>query len=132
MIDRVNAADLSEASLFGQRVAEGGERIGSDPSVFLNTHEPFCVVTVVVQGGGSSKSHTLASVLEARLIPFPSGDSTVRCQASFCITTSVRPLAVRCSLVEHDRALCLFLSFFLTGYTLSLPLSICLSFCLSP
>jgi hypothetical protein len=37
--------------------------------VFLNTHEPFCMVTVGVQGGG--KSHTLATVLEGCLIPFP-------------------------------------------------------------
>jgi predicted SprT family Zn-dependent metalloprotease len=37
--------------------------------VFLNTHEPFCLVTVGVQGGG--KSHTLATVLEGCLIPFP-------------------------------------------------------------
>jgi predicted SprT family Zn-dependent metalloprotease len=37
--------------------------------VFLNTHEPFCLVTVGVQGGG--KSHTLATMLEGCLIPFP-------------------------------------------------------------
>jgi hypothetical protein len=37
--------------------------------VYLNTHEPFCLVTVGVQGGG--KSHTLATVLEGCLIPFP-------------------------------------------------------------
>lgn len=36
-------------------------------ALFLNTHEPFCLVTVGVQGGG--KSHTLATVLEGCLIP---------------------------------------------------------------
>jgi hypothetical protein len=37
--------------------------------VHLNTHEPFCLVAVGVQGGG--KSHSLACVLEACLLPFP-------------------------------------------------------------
>ena len=37
--------------------------------VYLNTHEPFCLVTVGVQGAG--KSHTLATILEGCLIPFP-------------------------------------------------------------
>jgi hypothetical protein len=38
-------------------------------AVYLNTHEPFCFVTVGVQGGG--KSHTLGCVLEACLVPVP-------------------------------------------------------------
>ena len=40
--------------------------------MYLNTNEPFCLVTVGVQGGG--KSHTLATILEGCLIPFPEGD----------------------------------------------------------
>jgi hypothetical protein len=40
----------------------------SNPTaLFLNTHEPFCLVAVGVQGGG--KSHTLACALEACLVP---------------------------------------------------------------
>ena len=38
-------------------------------AVYLNTHEPFCFVTVGVQGGG--KSHTLGCVLESCLVPVP-------------------------------------------------------------
>ena len=34
--------------------------------IYLNTHEPFCMVTVGVQGAG--KSHTTAAVLEGCLI----------------------------------------------------------------
>ncbi len=37
--------------------------------MYLNTHEPFCLAAVGVQGGG--KSHTMACVLEACLVPFP-------------------------------------------------------------
>ena len=37
--------------------------------MFLNTRGPFCLAAVGVQGGG--KSHTMACVLEARLVPFP-------------------------------------------------------------
>jgi len=36
--------------------------------VYLNTHEPFCFVTVGVQGAG--KSHTTSCVLESCLVPF--------------------------------------------------------------
>ena len=52
--------------------------------IYLNTHEPFCLVTVGVQGGG--KSHTLASVLEGLLIPFPENDL---CRLSAPMTTLV-------------------------------------------
>ena len=37
--------------------------------VYLNTHEPFCLAAVGMQGGG--KSHTMACVLESCLVPFP-------------------------------------------------------------
>lgn len=46
----------------------------SNRAVYLNTHEPFCLVTVGVQGVG--KSHTLGCVLESCLIPFSKGDVT--------------------------------------------------------
>jgi hypothetical protein len=37
--------------------------------VYLNTHEPFCLAAVGVQGAG--KSHTLACILESCLLRFP-------------------------------------------------------------
>mmetsp|Transcript_20203 Transcript_20203/g.46341 ORF Transcript_20203/g.46341 Transcript_20203/m.46341 type:complete len:831 (+) Transcript_20203:315-2807(+) len=40
--------------------------------VYLNTHEPFCFVTVGVQGAG--KSHTTSCVLESCLVPFKPGN----------------------------------------------------------
>ena len=51
---------------------EEEEEINGQREVFLNTHEPFCLAAVGVQGAG--KSHTLACVLEACLIPFPEAD----------------------------------------------------------
>ena len=36
--------------------------------VFLNTREPFCVMTLGVQGSG--KSHTTAVIAEACMTPF--------------------------------------------------------------
>lgn len=58
------ATCFSESALLGC-VADGTQ-------VHLNTHEPFCAIAVGVQGAG--KSHTLAVLLEACLIPFPEGD----------------------------------------------------------
>lgn len=72
LANKENAALLSEASLFGQLLRADGLPMEGDQSVFLNTHEPFCMVAVGVQGGG--KSHTLASVLEGCLIPYAEGD----------------------------------------------------------
>lgn len=69
------APDLfTESTLLGKLVRSSLNALGPSPprsqwSVFLNTHEPFTLVTVGVQGGG--KSHTLAAVLEGCLIPFP-------------------------------------------------------------
>jgi hypothetical protein len=59
--DESNAMDFREAALLG--------RLSNNDGVYFNTHEPFCFVTVGVQGAG--KSHTLACVLESCLIPFP-------------------------------------------------------------
>jgi hypothetical protein len=44
----------------------GGYADENDNGIFLNTHEPFCMVTVGVQGAG--KSHTTAAALEGCLI----------------------------------------------------------------
>lgn len=58
----VKLLSFKESSLLGRQL-DGGSR------VYLNTHEPFCIATIGVQGGG--KSHTLNTILEACLIPFP-------------------------------------------------------------
>ena len=50
-------------SLHGCAVADAAAE------VYLNTHEPFCLAAVGMQGGG--KSHTMACVLESCLVPFP-------------------------------------------------------------
>jgi hypothetical protein len=62
------AGALLEASLLGVTVAaaEGAEGGAGEP-VFLNVHEPFCAVMLGVQGAG--KSHTLACLLEACMLP---------------------------------------------------------------
>jgi hypothetical protein len=57
----------------GEEGVQGSEAGGAAPepsqpqALFLNVHEPFCMVTLGVQGAG--KSHTLACVLEACLLP---------------------------------------------------------------
>jgi len=66
-----------EATLLGRLTEEDTEESSTRLSAaarncFLNTHEPFAMVCVGVQGGG--KSHTLASVVEGCLIPFPEHD----------------------------------------------------------
>ena len=75
LANAASAKSFPEATLFGQMLdREAGAEGARAPTmpVFLNTHEPFCMVAVGVQGGG--KSHTLASVLEGCLIPHPEGD----------------------------------------------------------
>lgn len=52
---------FSEASFLGTR----DDGVG----VYLNTHEPFCIAAVGVQGSG--KSHSLGVILENCLIPLP-------------------------------------------------------------
>ena len=42
---------------------------GMQNQVFLNVTDPFCLITVGVQGSG--KSHTTACILESCLLPFP-------------------------------------------------------------
>ena len=73
------AQQFREAALLGT-LAAGGETAGGPgvrralyPEVeaveplYLNTHEPFCLCTVGVQGAG--KSHTMGVVLESCLLP---------------------------------------------------------------
>ena len=43
--------------------------VDSADSVYMNTSEPFCVVTMGIQGGG--KSHTVCTILEICLLSFP-------------------------------------------------------------
>uniref|UniRef100_A0A7S0X3J6 Uncharacterized protein n=1 Tax=Mantoniella antarctica TaxID=81844 RepID=A0A7S0X3J6_9CHLO len=52
------------STLLGQTI----EPNGGEP-IRLNTKEPFCIVTVGVQGSG--KSHATATIVEACLVPFP-------------------------------------------------------------
>jgi hypothetical protein len=62
--DQAGSMHFTECAMLGN--LDNGER------VYLNTHEPFCLATVGVQGAG--KSHTLACTLESCLIPFPEED----------------------------------------------------------
>ena len=65
LLDRTVASEVEECALLGH-VANGKK-----DAVYLNTHEPFCFVTVGVQGAG--KSHTTGCVLESCLVPFQAG-----------------------------------------------------------
>lgn len=58
------AQNFIESSLLGHVHDESREE------VHINTHEPFCLVAVGVQGSG--KSHTLGSILESCMVPFSS------------------------------------------------------------
>ena len=59
----------SSFSLYGAHAPTAYPSVPGEEEVYLNTHEPFCLAAVGVQGGG--KSHTMACVLEACLVPFP-------------------------------------------------------------
>lgn len=65
LVDRAGTALLKECSLLGMLT----DPTTPSRAVFLNTQQPFCLVTVGVQGGG--KSHTLACVIEAVLLDGP-------------------------------------------------------------
>jgi hypothetical protein len=67
--------EFPESSNFGVP-----QKKSEDSEVYLNTHEPFCIATVGVQGSG--KSHTLAVVLESCLVPlpFPKNHEVIRLQ----------------------------------------------------
>lgn len=56
------AKNFIESSLLGYM------NDGSNAEVHINTHEPFCLVAVGVQGSG--KSHTLGSILESCIVPY--------------------------------------------------------------
>ncbi|KJE88422.1 hypothetical protein CAOG_00080 [Capsaspora owczarzaki ATCC 30864] len=87
--DRMSARQqFAEAAYLGMhrpnRTAnDQGENVDETPEeganeIFLNTHEPFCLVAVGVQGAG--KSHTMSVVLENCLVPnpHPAGREIVR------------------------------------------------------
>lgn len=59
---------LGHAVAFGDRDADPNEIVQPEP-IYINVTDPFCLITIGVQGSG--KSHTLNSVLEACLIPCP-------------------------------------------------------------
>lgn len=59
----------SDKGLFGRKKSPSENTEGA---VYFNTHEPFCFVTVGVQGAG--KSHTSTCVLESCLLPFKPGN----------------------------------------------------------
>jgi hypothetical protein len=69
--DLAHSAHFKEAALLGRLTGcvDRDADASGESQVYLNTHEPFCIAAVGVQGAG--KSHTLACVLEACLIPFP-------------------------------------------------------------
>ena len=75
LADAEHVAIFKESALLGTLIGSSmhdenqSSGAKTQQRVYLNTHEPFCLVTVGVQGGG--KSHTLATVLEGCLIPFP-------------------------------------------------------------
>ena len=59
-----------ELGLLGHlRCARNGKQRAEQSQVFINVTDPFCLITVGVQGAG--KSHTTACILESCLLPFP-------------------------------------------------------------
>lgn len=78
--DETAAACFEEMSLLGHVVDDDADSNSAPPlllaekPVFLNTHEPFCLTAVGVQGAG--KSHSLATVLESCLVQCESDQVT--------------------------------------------------------
>ena len=62
----------SEGALFGHLFPSDASSKQVGEGVYLATHEPFCFVTIGVQGAG--KSHTSSCVLESCLVPFQPGN----------------------------------------------------------
>ena len=62
----------SEGALLGYLVPPSSSEATVGEPVYLNTQEPFCFVTVGVQGAG--KSHTSSCILESCLVPFKPGN----------------------------------------------------------
>lgn len=84
--DRASSKRFAEAAYFGrisecEVVEEDGAAVDlGENEIYLNTHEPFCLAAVGVQGAG--KSHTMAVVLESCLIPcpYPTDQELIRLQ----------------------------------------------------
>ena len=70
LFSRSSIDDHLEGALLGN-LWPSDEGYAGD-KVYLNTHDPFCFVTVGVQGAG--KSHTTSCVLESCLVPFKPGN----------------------------------------------------------
>jgi hypothetical protein len=71
LLDEAGKATTPEFGLLGvARTASASGAAGHD-HVFLNTHDPFCFVTLGVQGSG--KSHSLGVVMENCLLQLPAG-----------------------------------------------------------
>lgn len=71
LFSSANIDKHSEGALFGHLLPSSTSEQTAGDGVYLNTHEPFCFITVGVQGAG--KSHTSSCVLESCLVPFGPG-----------------------------------------------------------
>ncbi|KAJ3160021.1 hypothetical protein HDU86_001286 [Geranomyces michiganensis] len=60
---------MPQYGYMGNIVNADGERGKGLSEVYINTHDPFCLVTLGVQG--SDKSHTIASVIESCMLHHP-------------------------------------------------------------
>ena len=65
-----------EGALFGHLLPSASSSNEVGDAVYLGTHEPFCFITVGVQGAG--KSHTSSCVLESCSVPFSPGGDVVK------------------------------------------------------
>ena len=72
--DATAAASFQERALLGQRMQMSNDKKAtSSTPIFLNTHIPFCMAAIGVQGAG--KSHTLGCILESCLLSSSTGDN---------------------------------------------------------
>ena len=106
--DAVSSRGFPESALLGLLHPDAGE-LNSEP-VYLNTHEPFCLCTVGVQGSG--KSHTMGVVLESCIIQCdqPSAQPLVRLKRPVTALVlhydqNVASICEATGLIEPDRAL---------------------------
>ena len=61
-----------EGALLGHLFDDNDSSNKVGEGVYINTHSPFCFITVGVQGAG--KSHTSSCILESCLVPFEPGN----------------------------------------------------------
>jgi hypothetical protein len=65
--DSSTVVEFEEHALLGRLNLKSNAVDSQSANVFLNTHQPFCIAAIGVQGSG--KSHTLACILESCLLP---------------------------------------------------------------